>query len=173
MKKIIILILLSNFSISMFSQNNVSSNSKHSQIFSLSPISKKVDKVNGLVFGVGHVENKNIESQTINGLNIEANPAPIAGALISFIAIMHLPDVIKNKPWKSTDTINTVSYTHLDVYKRQIHCSVGVFKFFELFNRIFKIQYQIFNRLNFFGFFKNYFGVISKKCIHREHKMIA
>lgn len=87
--------ILSNLSISMFSQNNVSSDSKHSQMFSLSPISKKVDKVNGLVFGVGHVENKNIDSQTINGLNIEANPAPIAGALISFIAIMHLPDVIK------------------------------------------------------------------------------
>ncbi len=46
----------------------------HSQIFSLSPISKKVDKVNGLVFGVGHYENRNIESQTINGINIDVNP---------------------------------------------------------------------------------------------------
>lgn len=68
----------------------------HSQIFSLSPISKKVDKVNGLVFGLGHINNKNIEHQTINGLNIEANPAPAAGALYAFIALIHLPEIIKN-----------------------------------------------------------------------------
>ncbi len=81
----------------------------HSQIFSLSPISKKVDKVNGLVFGVGHIENKRIANQTINGLNIEANPAPAVGALIGFIAIMHLPDIIKNN--KMPDSIrNTEDY---------------------------------------------------------------
>ena len=98
--------ILSNLSNFMFSQNNFSTDSKHSQIFSLSPISKKVDKVNGLVFGVGHLENKNTDSQTINGLNIEANPAPIAGVFIGILAIMHLPDIIKNKSWKSTNTIN-------------------------------------------------------------------
>lgn len=106
MKKIIILLILSNFSISMFSQNNFSSDTKHTQIFSLSPISKKVDKVNGLVFGVGHFENKLIQNQTINGLNIEANPAPIAGVFIGFISLIYLPEIIKHKSWKSTDTIN-------------------------------------------------------------------
>jgi hypothetical protein len=68
---------------------------KHSQIFSLSPISKKVDMVNGLVLGVGHVENKHVSSQTINGINVEANPAPAAGALMTFMALMYLPEIIK------------------------------------------------------------------------------
>lgn len=72
-----------------------SSVEKHSQIFSLSPISKKVDKVNGLVLGVGHVENKHVSSQTINGINVEANPAPAAGALMTFMALMYLPEIIK------------------------------------------------------------------------------
>lgn len=69
---------------------------QHSQIFSLSPISKKVDKVNGLVLGVGHVENRHISSQVINGLNIEANPAPAVGALMGFMSLMYLPEIIKN-----------------------------------------------------------------------------
>jgi hypothetical protein len=70
---------------------------KHKQIFSLAPISKKVDKVNGLVFGVGHVDNKNVDFQVINGVNVEANPAPIAGAMLGFAALMYLPDIIKNE----------------------------------------------------------------------------
>ena len=81
------------------------------QIFSLSPISKKVDKVNGLVFGVGHINNKSISNQTINGLNIEANPAPAVGALIAFMSIMHLPDIIKNN--KVPDSIKKTN----DSYK--------------------------------------------------------
>lgn len=76
----------------------------HTQIFSLSPISKKVDKVNGLVFGVGHFENKKIKKQTINGLNIEANPAPIAGIFVGFLSIIYMPEIIKNKSWKSSDS---------------------------------------------------------------------
>ncbi len=67
-----------------------------SQNFSLSPISKKVDKVNGLVFGLGHISNKNISKQTINGLNIEANPVPIVVLFATLLTIMHLDDVIKN-----------------------------------------------------------------------------
>lgn len=63
----------------------------HSQIFSLSPISKKVDKVNGLVFGVGHYQNKRIEKQTINGINVDVNPI---GASIPFI-IVFIPDMIR------------------------------------------------------------------------------
>ncbi len=45
-----------------------------SQIFSLSPISKKVHLVNGLAIGAGHFENSNVKFQKINGINIEANP---------------------------------------------------------------------------------------------------
>lgn len=69
---------------------------QHSQIFSLSPISKKTDKVNGLVLGVGHVENRRISSQTINGMNIEANPAPAAGALYVFMSLMYIEEIIEN-----------------------------------------------------------------------------
>lgn len=67
----------------------------HGQVFAISPISKRIDKVNGLAFGLGHVENRRIANQTINGLNLEANPAPAVGALMAFVAFVHLPEVIK------------------------------------------------------------------------------
>jgi hypothetical protein len=76
----------------------VKSDCLRTQVFSLSPISKKVDKVNGLVLGIGHFENKHVQIQTINGVNIEANPAPIAGALIGFMALIYsIPDGTHNK----------------------------------------------------------------------------
>lgn len=82
--------------------STIDSIQRHQQIFSLSPISKKVDRVNGIVFGLGHIANKNVNQQTINGLNLETNPAPVAGVLTSFLIIMHAPDVIKaNKRDKS------------------------------------------------------------------------
>jgi hypothetical protein len=84
------------FCFNSYAQNDSIFYKTHSQIFSLSPISKKVDKVNGLVFGVGHFENSRIDKQTINGLNIEVNGAPIAGAFVGFLSIMYLPEVIKN-----------------------------------------------------------------------------
>lgn len=68
---------------------------QHAQFFGFTPMSKKINKVN-FAFGLGHVENKRIENQTINGLNLEVNPAPIAGVFVAFLAIMHLPDVISN-----------------------------------------------------------------------------
>jgi hypothetical protein len=82
----------------------------HSQAFSLSPISKKVDKVNGLVLGLGHVENKKIECQTINGINIEANPAPVVGALYAFMYLMHIDEIIKNN--KMRDILKTAEENH-------------------------------------------------------------
>ncbi len=63
----------------------------HSQIFSLSPISKKVDKVNGLVFGVGHYQNRHIEKQTINGINIDVNPIGLAIPMF----IVFIPEMIE------------------------------------------------------------------------------
>lgn len=62
------------------SDNNLRNDSI--KIFSLSPISKRVNKVNGFALGAGHFENQNITLQVINGLNIEASP--ISLALISF-----------------------------------------------------------------------------------------
>ncbi|WP_269234472.1 LA_2272 family surface repeat-containing protein [Flavobacterium flavigenum] len=52
------------------------------KIFSLSPISRRVSKVNGFALGGGHYENQKIKLQIVNGLNIEASP--ISLALISF-----------------------------------------------------------------------------------------
>ena len=90
-----ILALLLFFSIKGFSQDSLQVAKLRSQLFSLSPISKKVDNVNGLTFGIGHIDNKKIVSQTINGMNLEVNPAPIAGALVGFMMIMHTPEFIK------------------------------------------------------------------------------
>ena len=102
MKNHFLVLLLVALSINCFGQDTIKHKSTHSQIFSLSPISKKVDKVNGLVFGVGHVENKRIENQTINGFNIEANPAPIAATMGAFMYLMYLPEIIeKNKNYEN------------------------------------------------------------------------
>ncbi|WP_291132827.1 hypothetical protein [Flavobacterium sp. UBA7682] len=68
---------------------------QHAQFFGFTPMSKKINKVN-FAFGFGHVENRRIANQTINGLNLEVNPAPIAGVFVAFLAILHLPDVIGN-----------------------------------------------------------------------------
>jgi hypothetical protein len=96
----------------------------HSQIFSLSPMSKKVDKVNGFVFGVGHVENKNVEHQTINGLNMEANPAPVVGAFYAFMSLMYMDEIIKNN--KKSDSIkNTEDYYRIKNMNHSPHLKLN------------------------------------------------
>ena len=100
MKNQFLATLLVTLSLNCFGQDTLNTNTLHQQFFSLSPISKKVGKVNGLAFGVGHVENRNVENQTINGLNLEANPAPLAIALIAFIYIPYLPERIINNSRK-------------------------------------------------------------------------
>lgn len=128
--KKLLITLLCMASWNSFSQE-IEKDSLRSQIFSLSPISKRVDTVNGLVLGIGHVANKNIENQTINGLNIEANPAPIAGALMGFLVVVHLPDIIKNKvktertPYVIKKIENWSSSPHLKV--NGINLSTGCF----------------------------------------------
>jgi hypothetical protein len=100
-----ILMLLTLLMFKSYGQDSlfVKKDSLKTQIFSISPISKKVEKVNGLVFGVGHVDNKHVKLQTINGLNIEANPAPAAGALIGLMILIYsIPDGYHKK---SIDTI--------------------------------------------------------------------
>ena len=52
------------------------------KIFSLSPISRRVNRVNGFTLGFGHYENQRIKMQKVNGLNLEASPLGLA--LISF-----------------------------------------------------------------------------------------
>ncbi len=69
MKKIFAILLLLAISV-CFSQQN---DSLHSQIFSLTPLAKNVNKVNGLTFGIGQLFDSEKEA-AINGLNLEVNP---------------------------------------------------------------------------------------------------
>ncbi|MFB9078495.1 LA_2272 family surface repeat-containing protein [Flavobacterium procerum] len=57
------------------------------KVFSLSPISRRVNKVNGFALGVGHYENQKIKLQTINGLNVEASPS----SLVLFTISINVP----------------------------------------------------------------------------------
>ena len=77
-------------------QNNFSIE-KRTHVFSVSPMSRKTEKVDGLVLGFGHVDNKLVEKQTINGLNVEVNPAPIVGGFMAFMGIMYLPEILCRK----------------------------------------------------------------------------
>nr|WP_315249827.1 hypothetical protein [uncultured Flavobacterium sp.] len=109
MKNHFLVLLLLVLSINGFGQDTLTYSSTHSQIFGLSPLSKKIDNVNGLVLGLGHVENRNIENQTINGFNVEANPAPIVGALTGFMSLMYLPEIIeKNKKHENKSEHNFI-----------------------------------------------------------------
>jgi hypothetical protein len=80
--KIVLLVLL--MSLAAFSQQKA--DSLHSQIFSLSPVSKKVDKVNGMALGIGHMWNHEGQEVTVNGLNLEINP------LMPFVILFFDPD---------------------------------------------------------------------------------
>jgi len=70
MKKALLIVLLLTAGLSYSQQT---SDSLHSQIFSLSPLSRKVDKVNGVAFGLGHFD-EGKKLRTINGFNLEVNP---------------------------------------------------------------------------------------------------
>jgi hypothetical protein len=103
MKKIVLVVLVCGFS-KLFGQETIRYET-HSQIFSLSPIAKRVDKVNGLVLGVGHYDSRYIDKQTINGINLEANPMGLA---IPFF-IFYLPEIIsKNKQNIDKDSLQIV-----------------------------------------------------------------
>lgn len=80
---------------------------KRTHVFSVSPMSRKTAKVDGLVLGFGHIDNKLVEKQTINGLNVELNPAPAVGALGVFMGIMYLPEILSKKRQKTiADTLH-------------------------------------------------------------------
>ena len=72
--------------IKCYSQDTVVYKPTHTQIFSLSPMSKKVNKVNGLVFGVGYFDNTFITKQTVNGVNLEANPIGLFAPFLFLLA---------------------------------------------------------------------------------------
>jgi hypothetical protein len=113
MKNLFLVLLLVTISIDSFGQDTIPYSPTHSQIFSLSPISKRVDKVNGLVFGVGHVENKRIENQTINGLNVEVNPAPVAAVMAATLLLIYLPEIIKKNEFFTVLLLKTIHPLHI------------------------------------------------------------
>ncbi|MBW1294228.1 LA_2272 family surface repeat-containing protein [Aquimarina litoralis] len=79
MKRKVVVILLILISISVFSQEK-KKNSKvqNTKSLSFSPIHSRITNVNGLVVGLGHYENKKIDYQKINGVNIDVlHPAPL------------------------------------------------------------------------------------------------
>lgn len=87
-------------------QNNFSKE-KLTSILSVSPMSRKTEKVNGLVIGFGHVDNKLVEKQTINGINAELNPAPILGGFMALMYVMYLPESLsKNRKIRVEDTLH-------------------------------------------------------------------
>jgi hypothetical protein len=89
-------------------QNNFSKE-KITHILSVSPMSRKTEKVNGLVVGFGHVDNKLVENQIINGINAELNPAPIVGGFIAFLWLMYLPESLsKNRKIKVADSLSYI-----------------------------------------------------------------
>ena len=79
-----LLFLFLTFFINCYCQDILKISKVKAQIFSLSPISKKVSAVNGLCLGVGHYPNKFFNKQTVNGLNLEADPI---GFLAPFILL--------------------------------------------------------------------------------------
>lgn len=86
-------------------KNNFSKE-KLTHFISVSPMSRKTEKVNGLVIGFGHVDNKLVEKQTINGINIEVNPAPVIGGMAAFILVISLPEILaKNRKIRVEDTL--------------------------------------------------------------------
>jgi len=97
----------------------------HAQLFSLSPISKNVDKVNGLVVGVGHYQNQHIQKQTINGLNVDVNPVGLGLPLF----MIYLPDMIKNGTFRSkqSDLIVEFDTVYPKLKMNGINVSAGCF----------------------------------------------
>lgn len=71
MKTILKTILLLLVTVTGFTQQKA--DTLHSQVFSFSPASRKVEKVNGLCLGVGHGLSDRTPKK-VNGLNLEINP---------------------------------------------------------------------------------------------------
>jgi len=69
-------------SLTGFSQDLKKTDSLRTRILSFSPMTPKLGKVNGLVFGVGHYDGPRLKMQKINGFNIEASPLSLA--LVTF-----------------------------------------------------------------------------------------
>lgn len=120
---------------------------KRTQIFSLSPISKKVDLVNGMVLGAGHFENSNVNYQKINGINIEVNPDII---LIPYLTMVRA-DIIYDssligKPLSDTLVTPKKSINRLKI--NGFNISSGAFMVDTDFNGLNISTFNIYNNCN-------------------------
>ena len=79
-KNLILVIAVFFINVNQNFAQEIKTDSLRTQIFSLSPISKKVGQVNGMVLGVGIWEDE--RPIKINGLNIEIHPLAILGLMI-------------------------------------------------------------------------------------------
>lgn len=78
MKNQILVALVLLVSITQAQEYKSASILEKTKLFSLSPIHSDITNVNGLVMGLGHYENKKIQHQRINGVNIDIiHPAPL------------------------------------------------------------------------------------------------
>lgn len=142
MKKLFLVIMICSFS-KFFAQEKKRYET-HSQVFSLSPIAKRVNKVNGLVVGVGHFDNQNIEKQTINGINLEANPMGLA---IPFF-VFYIPELIrKNKVNIDKDSLQIIKMDQSDLLLQMngINVSSGCFMTAANVNGL---SVSLFNKIN-------------------------
>lgn len=142
MKKIFLVIMICGFSKILAQEKK--RYETHSQVFSLSPIAKRVNKVNGLVLGVGHFDNQNIEKQTINGINLEANPMGLA---IPFF-VFYIPELIrKNKVNIDKDSLQIIKMDQSDllIQMNGINVSSGCFMTSANVNGL---SVSLFNKIN-------------------------
>lgn len=79
-KSLVVLFFILNLNSNLSLAHEVVNDSLRKQVFSLSPISKKVGQVNGVVLGVGIWEDE--KPIIINGINIEIQPLAILGLLM-------------------------------------------------------------------------------------------
>ena len=127
-KFLLVLVLVTNFISAQdsFPVPNYETYETHSQIFSLSPISKKVDNINGLVFGVGHYQNRHIEKQTINGINVDVNPIGLGIPIF----IIYLPEIISKGTFLSrieSDSIVKIDTNYPKIQMNGLNVSAGCF----------------------------------------------
>lgn len=101
MKTNFLIIFLSTFFCG-FAQDFVPQDSLKTVIFSLTPRTKKIRKVNGLAMGLGYDMFENSKIKKVNGLNIEVNPLTI------FVVMFDDPSR-RGFPEKSTIKLNGLS----------------------------------------------------------------
>lgn len=84
MKRLLLILFTSTF---IWAQDSLSFKTQRG--FSLSPISRKVDRVDGLVLGVGHFRSALLPKQTVNGINAELSPSLVAYGLGSTYCLIN------------------------------------------------------------------------------------